>query len=119
VLAYQGVTVPMSDLFGIGDNQLLDRAAMSTAARARVGSARRLRDAFDFEIESFTKLTSGRLAKHPGFAAVQTLPGIGPALGAVLVAEIGDVTWFRGPTYDPVVIARNHDKYPPSRSIET
>ena len=49
---------------------------------------------------------------------MQTLPGIGPVLGAVLVAEIGDVTWFRGPTYDPVVIARNHDKYPPSRSIE-
>jgi transposase len=118
-LANQGLTVPMSDLFGIGDNQLLDRAAMSTAARARVGSARRLRDAFDLEIESFTKLTSGWRAKHPGFAAVQTLPGIGPVLGAVLVAEIGDVTWFRGPTYDPVVIARNHDKYPPYRSIET
>jgi hypothetical protein len=32
---------------------------------------------FDSEIELFTRLTSGRLAKHPGFAAVQTLPGIG------------------------------------------
>jgi hypothetical protein len=77
VLANQGVTVPMSDLFGIGDNQLLDRAAMSTAARARVGSARRLRDAFDFEIELFTKLTSGRLAKHPGSPRCKRCPGSG------------------------------------------
>ena len=27
-------------------------------------------------------------------AAVQKIPGIGPTLGAVLVAEIGDVSWF-------------------------
>jgi transposase len=38
------------------------------------------------------------LAKHPGFAAVQTLPGIGPILGAVFVVEIGDVHRFPGPT---------------------
>jgi transposase len=97
VLANQGVTVPMSDLFGIAGNDLLDRVVISGAARARVASARRLLDAFDFEIDLFTKLTSGRLAKHPGFVAVQTLPGIGPVLGAVFVAEIGEVTRFRGP----------------------
>jgi transposase len=98
VLANQGVTVPMSDLFGIAGNDLLDRVVISGAARARVASARRLLDAFDFEIDLFTKLTSGRLARHPGFVAVQTLPGIGPVLGAVFVAEIGEVTRFRGPT---------------------
>jgi transposase len=98
VLANQGVTVPMSDLFGAKGNELLDRVVMSTAARARVASARRLLDAFDFEIDFFTKMTSGHLAKHPGFAAVQTLPGIGPVLGAVFVAEISDVSRFRGPT---------------------
>jgi transposase len=97
VLANQGVTVPMSDLFGVKGNQLLDRVAISTAARARVGSARRLLEAFDFEIDFFTRMTSGHLAKHAGFAAVQTLPGIGPVLGAVFVAEIGEVSRFRGP----------------------
>jgi transposase len=98
VLANQGVTVPMSDLFGVKGNQLLDRVVMSPAARARVASARRVLDALDFEVDFFTKMTSGHLAKHPGFRAVQTLPGIGPVLGAVMVAEIGDVTRFRGPT---------------------
>ena len=98
VLANQGITVPMSDLFGVNGNQLLDRVVLSTAARARVASARRLLDAFDFEIDFFTKMTSGHLAGDPGFTAVQTLPGIGRVLGAVFVAEIGDVTRFRGPT---------------------
>jgi transposase len=97
VLANQGITVPMSDLFGINGNQLLDRVVLSSAARARVASARRLLEAFDFEIDFFTKMTSGHLAKHPGFVAVQTLPGIGRVLGAVFVAEIVDVTRFRGP----------------------
>jgi transposase len=98
VLANQGVTVAMSDLFGVQGNQLLDQAVISTAARARVASARRLLDAFDFEIDLFTRMTHGHLAQHPGYAAVQTLPGIGPVLGAVLVAEIGDISRFRGPT---------------------
>jgi transposase len=98
VLANQGVAVPMSDLFGLKGNQLLGRATMSPAARARVASARRMLDALDFEVDFFTKMTSGHLAKHPGFAAVQTLPGIGPVLGAVFIAEVGDITRFRGPT---------------------
>jgi len=42
----------------------------------------------------FGKLTRGQLARDPGYTAVQTIPGIGPILGAVLVAEIGDVHRF-------------------------
>lgn len=42
-------------------------------------------------------MVRGRLARHPGYIAVQTIPGIGPSLGAVLVAEIGDVTRFTRP----------------------
>jgi transposase len=37
------------------------------------------------------------LAADAGYAAVRTLPGIGPVLGAVIVAEIGDITRFRHP----------------------
>jgi transposase len=47
-----------------------------------------------FEIDVFTNLARGRLHRHPGYTAVQTIPGIGPTLGAVLVAEIGEVTRF-------------------------
>jgi Transposase IS116/IS110/IS902 family len=48
----------------------------------------------DFEIDIFVGLACGRLARDPGFTAVQTVPGIGPILAAVFVAEIGDVHRF-------------------------
>jgi transposase len=54
-------------------------------------------DSLDFEIDVFAHLVAGRLARDPGYTAVQTIPGIGPILGAVLVAEIGDVTRFARP----------------------
>jgi len=37
------------------------------------------------------------LAHHDGYHAIRALPGIGPVLAAVLVAEIGDITRFPGP----------------------
>jgi transposase len=43
-------------------------------------------------------VTAAQLASHAGYAAVQTLPGIGPILAAIFVVEIGDVTRFPGPT---------------------
>jgi transposase len=42
-------------------------------------------------------VTADLLAGHDGYRAVQQLPGIGPVLGAVIVAEIGDITRFRHP----------------------
>jgi transposase len=54
-------------------------------------------DSLDFEIDVFTRLAKTRLAGDPGYAAVQTIPGIGPTLGAVFVAEIGDITRFNRP----------------------
>jgi len=98
VLANQGVMVPVSDLFGVGGAKLLARAPLSPAARARVDSLLRLMDAFDVEVEAAAKTTGARLAEHRGFQAVQTVPGIGPILGAVFVVEIGDITRFPGPT---------------------
>jgi transposase len=98
VLAGQGVAVPVSDLFGLGGMRLLERATLSSAARARVESLLRLIDVFDVEIDTAAKTTAGRLHGHAGFTAVQTLPGIGPILGAIFVVEIGDVTRFPGPT---------------------
>ena len=98
VLAKCGVQVVMSDLFGLEGNQLLDEVALPGPFRARVDSLRRLIEHLDFEIEVFTKISRGRIERDPGFLAIQAIPGIGPVLGAVFVAEIGDVTRFRGPS---------------------
>ena len=97
VLAKCGVRVVMTDLFGLEGTALLDRIKLPAPYRARVESIRRLLTDLDFEVDVFTKLTRVRLAADPSYAAVQTIPGIGPVLGAVLVAEIGDVHRFAGP----------------------
>jgi len=97
VLAKCGVNVPMSDLFGVAGNQLLDRLRLAPAFLARAASLRRLIALYDKEIDAFAKVISVRLARVPGFQAIQAIDGIGPTLGAILVAEIGDVHRFARP----------------------
>ena len=95
VLAKCGVQVPMSDLFGVAGHRAAGPARRCPAPyAARVASLRRVIEALDFEIDLFAGMVRGRLARDPGYTAVQTIPGIGPVLGAVFVAEIGDVTRF-------------------------
>ena len=94
MLATCGVAVPMSDLFGVSGVALLDQLALPKPYAARISSLRRLIELLDFEVDVFANLARTRLAKDPGYVAVQTIPGIGPTLGAVFVAEIGDVARF-------------------------
>jgi transposase len=95
VLAGAGVQVGMSDLFSAGGQDLLARIALTPESRARVDSALRLIAGLDFEIELFGKLVAGRLRRDRGYLAIQALPGVGPVLAAVFVAEIGDIGRFR------------------------
>jgi transposase len=97
VLAGAGVHVPVSDLFGVDGHKLLARVELSPAARARVNSALGLIETLDFEVELFAKLTAGRLRTDDGYQALQQIPGVGPVLAAVFVAEIGDITRFDRP----------------------
>jgi transposase len=59
---------------------------------ARVQSLRRLIEDLEDEIDLFEKLVRGRLVDNPGYVALQQLPGVGPILGAVLLAEVGEVS---------------------------
>jgi transposase len=97
VLAGAGVMVAMSDLFGVGGRTLLASTRLATESRARVDSAMRLIEQLDFEVGVFAKLVAGRLRTHPGYTAIQVVPGIGPILAGVFVAEIGDINRFPGP----------------------
>jgi transposase len=94
VLAKQGVAVPVSDLFGTSGQALLDQLRLDLPYAARVGSLRRLVEAFDFEIDVVGRRVAAQLAGHPGYTAVQAIDGVGPVLAAVFVAEIGDVHRF-------------------------
>jgi transposase len=97
VLASAGVQVLMSDLFSPGGQDLLARVALAPESRARVDSALRLISGLDFEVELFGKLVANRLRSDRGYLAIQAIPGVGPVLAAVFVAEIGDITRFAKP----------------------
>lgn len=97
VLAGAGVPVPMSDLFGIAGATPLTDPRLSRVERWRVTSLRRLIELLDQEVDRFETLTRGPLGRHPGYRVLQTIPGVGPVLAAVFLAEIGDVHRFAGP----------------------
>jgi len=85
------------DLFGAAGIRLLDELRLPAAYQARIMSLRRIIDGLTFEIDAFAKQISARLVTHRGWQAIQAIPGIGPIMAAVLVAEIGDVTRFSRP----------------------
>jgi transposase len=94
VRAKHGVRVPMSDLFGVAGARLLDGLGLEHAYALRVASLRSLIAAYDQEIAMLGREISTALAGDVGYLALQTIPGVGPVLAAVFVAEIGDVHRF-------------------------
>jgi transposase len=97
VLAGAGVQVSMSDLFGADGRAMLAATRLAVESRSRVDSLLRLITALDFEIDLYARLVGGRLRADPGYRAIQQIPGVGPLLGAVFVAEIGDISRFDRP----------------------
>jgi transposase len=94
VLAKEGVRVPMSDLFGVAGVRLLDELQLGRAYALRIASLRRLLVAYDQEITMLGQEISTGLAGDIGYLALQTIPGVGPVLAAVFVAEVGDIHRF-------------------------
>ena len=94
VLAKEGVRVPMTDLFGVGGQALLDSCALGDAYALRVGSLRDLIEVYDRELEMLEGRIGVHLAGHAGYRAIQAIPGVGPVLGAIFAAEVGDVGRF-------------------------
>jgi transposase len=99
VLAKQGLRPAVTDLFGVAGRRWLVAAPLDPAYRLRVNALLRLIDAIDFEIRAVAGPLRVALADHVGFTAVQQVPGVGPVLAAIFVAEIGDVTRFATPAH--------------------
>jgi transposase len=99
VLAKEGVAVPMTDLFGVSGNNLLESCHLATAYRTRVESLRDLIGVLDRQIAMLEADLRYELSGHVGFEAVQAIPGVGPVFATIFVAEIGDVTRFTSPAH--------------------
>ncbi len=97
VLAKEGVTVPMTDLFGVAGQKLLDDCRLGASYRHRVESLRELIIAFDKEVRLTDSEIYRFLAGDLGYRAIQQIPGVGPTFAALFTAEIGDVSRFSSP----------------------
>src|SRR5438105_12519570 len=95
VLAKSGIPVTRSDIFGPGGGIWLDGLPLGQPYAGKVASLRALVAVLDGEIARLEEQAAAMLAGDRGYAAIRQLPGIGPVLGAVIVAEIGDVSRFR------------------------
>jgi transposase len=97
VLAKCGIPVTRSDIFGPGGGIWLDGLPLPQPYAGKVASLRALTAVLDSEIARLEDQAAAMLGGDRGYAAIRQLPGIGPVLGAVIVAEIGDITRFAKP----------------------
>jgi transposase len=94
VLAKEGVGVPMSDLFGLKGTRLLDETRLAGAYRIRVESLRDVIEVCDREVRMLDDRIAHHFAGDLNYQCIQSIPGVGPVLASIFVAEIGDVTRF-------------------------
>ena len=99
VLAKHGLHPPVEDLWGPGGTRYLDKLELADSYALKVVSLRRLVEVFDREVALAEAETRRRLADDPGYRAIQVISGVGPILGAIFVAEIGDIGRFVGPEH--------------------
>ena len=97
VLAKLGIPVTCTGIFGVWGNTWLDGLPLPQPYQGKVASLRTLIAGLGTEIALLDAVIADLLERHDGYHAVQVLPGIGPVLAAVIVAEIGDVRRFSCP----------------------
>ena len=95
VLAKLGVPVTCSDIFGVAGSAWLEGLGLPQPYAGKVTSLRQLTGELSSEITMLSEVIADLAAGDRGYQVIQQLPGIGPVLAAVIVAEIGDVTRFR------------------------
>lgn len=97
VMAKNGILPALGDLWGPGGAAQLDALELPRAYATRLDSLRDLIAFLDNELDIFDRYIHHQLKDDPGYNAIQKIDGIGKIIGAIFVAEIGDVTRFPSP----------------------
>src|SRR5215211_188243 len=80
----------------VAGTRLLEELRLPRAYGLRVASLGELLGALDQQIAMLGREIGSALAGDVGDLAIQAIPGVGPVLAAILVAEIGEVGRFAG-----------------------
>jgi len=99
VMAKNGILPTRFDMFGPGGQAQLDALAMDLPLNfvMRTQSLRDLVEHYDAEVKMLEREIHWQLKDHAGYQAIQRLVGVGKTLGAIFVAEIGDISRFSNP----------------------
>jgi transposase len=99
VMAKNGILPSRFDMFGPGGQAQLDAIGRDVAMNftIRLESLRDLVELYDREVAMLEREIHRQLNDHPGYHAIQQIVGVGKTIGAIFVAEIGDVTRFSSP----------------------
>ena len=97
VMAKEGILPGLTEMFGPGGQALLDAMEMAPSYTTRVTDLRELIRTYDRQVASLEREIHRQLRDHPGYNAIQAIPGVGHTMAAIFVAEIGDVTRFSSP----------------------
>ncbi len=97
VMGKNGVLPAWSTMWGPAGSAQLDSLELPMAYSLRLESLRDLIELYGREIEILDRRIQMRLKDDRGYKAIQVISGVGPVLGAVFVAEIGDATRFPSP----------------------
>lgn len=97
VLAKHGLRPAVKDLWGVSGPVWLDQLDLPRAYTTRMESIRDLVEVYDREIDMLEREIHRELKDHPGYRAIQAIPGVGRTVAAIMVAEIGDVSRFPNP----------------------
>jgi transposase len=97
VLAKHGLHPPVQDLWGVRGPAWLDGLDLPHGYTVRIESIRDLVEIYDREVGMLEREIHTWLRDHAGYQAIQAINGVGRTLGAIFVAEIGDVSRFPNP----------------------
>ena len=96
VMAKVGIIPPAPDLWTATGQRLLDKMDFPGPYGLRVDSLRDLLELYARELTQVEGELRRCLKDHTGDRAIQALHGVGPITAAIFVAEIGDVSRFKG-----------------------
>jgi transposase len=97
VMAKNGVLPARGEMWGPGGTAQLDALDLPMPYAVRLESLRELVAYYDNELSQLDALIHQMIKHDAGYRAIQHIDGVGRVLGAIFVAEIGDIGRFPSP----------------------